>query len=297
MRRRAACLLLALPLALPSSQTLADTPLQVFVSIPPEQTFVERIGGPLIVAESMIRPGVNPHTYEPTPNQIARLASARLYIGIGLPFEKAWADRIRAVNPSIRFLDAHAGIQLHVMDEHDHDEEHSDHEHDSHDGATEVDPHIWTSPLLVKQVAHNISRALAELDPDHAQDYAQNLAVFHADLDALDRDIRAELAGLKQRRFMVFHPAWGYFAETYGLVQVPIEKAGKEPGPRRLAALIDQARREDVKTIFVQPQFPKKSAEQVARAIGGHVDVIDNLASDYMENLRRVARAIANSGR
>jgi zinc transport system substrate-binding protein len=297
MRRYAACLLLALPLALPSSQTLAGTPLQVFVSIPPEQTFVERIGGPLIVAESMIRPGVNPHTYEPTPNQIARLASARLYIGIGFPFEKAWAGRIRAVNPSIRFLDAHAGIQLHVMDEHDHDEEHSDHEHDSHNGATELDPHIWTSPLLVKQVAHNISRALAELDPDHAQDYAQNLAVFHADLDALDRDIRAELAGLKQRRFMVFHPAWGYFAETYGLVQVPIEKAGKEPGPRRLAALIDQARREDVKTIFVQPQFPKKSAEQVARAIGGHVDVIDNLASDYMENLRRVARAIATSGR
>ncbi|MBK1720104.1 metal ABC transporter solute-binding protein, Zn/Mn family [Thiocystis violacea] len=302
-------LLLLLSLAAPLAQ--AAEPVRVFVSVLPQQTFVEQLGGPAVRVESLVRPGFSPHTYEPTPNQIARLADADLFIGIGLPFEAAWMERLRAVNPDIRVLDLGDGIERRPMEVHDHDEgegrtgdhaDHSDHDHDrtSHPPAaaeSELDPHIWTSPLLVKTMGERIASALAELDPARSSQYAANLAAFQSELDTLDRDIRAQLVGLKHRRFMVFHPAWGYFAEAYGLTQIPIEKEGKDPGPRSLKALIDQARAREVRVIFVQPQFSRKSADQVARAIGGRVEVIDNLSPDYFENLRRVARVIAESER
>ncbi|WP_295406520.1 zinc ABC transporter substrate-binding protein [uncultured Thiocystis sp.] len=291
MRKFLLCLWLFLP-----SLAQADEPLRVFVSVLPQQTFVERIGGSHVVVESMVRPGFSPHTYEPTPSQIARLAGADLYVSIGVPFEDAWAERIRATNPRMRMLDARKGIPLRALDAHDHDDGKAKSQGHAH-GETEQDPHLWTSPAMVKRMAVTIQQALADLDPTHASEYRDNLTAFTADLDALDRDIRAELAGLTNRRFMVFHPAWGYFAEAYELEQIPIEKSGKEPGPRSLAALIDQARRELVRVIFVQPQFPLKSAEQVAKAIAGRVEVIDPLAPDYFENLRRVARVIAESER
>ena len=300
MRQLLLCLWLFLPLA------QGAEPLRVFVSVLPQQTFVERIGGGHVVVESMVKPGFSPHTYEPTPSQIARLAGADLYVNIGVPFEDAWNARLRAANPEIKMLDAREGISPRALEAHDHDDaEAKSHahqeiearEHDHEPSGAAPDPHIWTSPILVKRMAENIQKMLAELDPSHAGAYRDNLAALSAELDALDRDIRDQLAGLSNRRFMVFHPAWGYFADTYGLEQIPIEKAGKEPGPRSLTALIDQARRESVRVIFVQPHFPRKSAEQVANAIHGRVEVIDPLAPDYFENLRRVARVIAESER
>jgi len=284
-------------------------PLRVFVSVLPQKTFVERVGGPAVDVQVMVQPGASPHTYDPIPRQVAALAEADLYVAVGVRFEDAWMERIRAANPRIRILDTSRGIDLRAMEAPDDD----DHGHPGGEasgaglgeqgqppsGAGQApvqgprDPHLWTSPPLVKQMAAAIRDALAALDPTNGAAYAANYAAFAAELDALDREIRARLAGLSERRFMVFHPAWGYFADTYGLTQVPIEREGKEPGPRALATLIDQARREGIKTIFVQPQFSHKAAAQVAKAIGGEVAMLDPLAPDYIENLRRAAAALA----
>ncbi|MFD2110362.1 metal ABC transporter solute-binding protein, Zn/Mn family [Thiorhodococcus fuscus] len=286
--------ILGLPLA------VAAEPLRVFVSVLPEQTFVERIGGAHVQVESLVKPGDNPHTFEPTPSQISRLADADLYLRIGMPFEAAWVERIRGVNPDIRILDLSANIKRRPLEAHDHDDDtHHDHaeEHEHEHEASEPDPHIWTSPILVERMGQEIAAVLSEMDPSHAANYAANLAAFEADLDALDRDIREILKPISQRRFMVFHPAWGYFADAYGLTQIPIEHEGKEPGPRSLAALIDQARHAETRVIFVQPQFSRRAAEQVANAIGGRVESIDNLAPDYFANLRHVAQVIADAQR
>jgi zinc transport system substrate-binding protein len=140
-----------------------------------------------------------------------------------------------------------------------------------------------------------IRDALVELDPANSQDYTNNYNAFAAELDKLDGDIRAILENVPTRQFMVFHPAWGYFADTYGLTQIPIENEGKEPGARALTSLIKQAKDENVKVILVQPQFNKRSAEQVARAIGGRVVAIDPLSPDYLDNLRKVAQLIAEA--
>jgi zinc transport system substrate-binding protein len=140
-----------------------------------------------------------------------------------------------------------------------------------------------------------IRDALTRLDPDGAAVYAANQAAFDAELAALDRELAALLAPLGRRSFLVYHPAWGYFADAYGLEQVPIEHEGKAPGARRLASLIEQARAADTRVIFVQPQFDKRAAERVATAIGGRVETVNPLAEDYADNLRRVARLIADA--
>jgi zinc transport system substrate-binding protein len=279
----------------PSSDT-PTRPLSVFVSVLPQKTFVERVGGNRVQVQAMVRPGDSPHTYDPTPRQVAALAEADLYVAVGGTFEDAWMDRIRATNPRMRILNSGEGLNLRAMNGEDDDDEGAHvEEHAKSEQAT--DPHLWTSPPLVKQMVERIRDTLSELDPAGAPIYTHNAAVFSAELDDLDRDIRAQLAGLTSRRFMVFHPAWGYFADTYDMTQVPIEREGKEPGPRALVALIDQARREQVKAIFVQPQFSQKAAAQIASAIGGRVEVINPLAADYIPNLRRVAAILAEAGR
>ncbi len=278
-------------------------PLRIFASVVPIQTFVQRIGGEHVDARAMVRPGFNPHTYDPTPQQIAALSGAVLYVRTGVPFEKAWMDRIRSANPSMQVLDAREGISLrqmeaHAHDEHDAEASHNDHdEHDAHAGESdhEQDPHVWTNPLLVTHIVGGIRDKLSKLAPDHRAYFARNHDTFVAELSALNVELHKLLDPLSNRKFMVFHPAWGYFADNYGLTQVSIEHEGKEPGARGLAALIDQAKQEKIKVVFVQPQFDKRQARQVAQAIGGGVVSVDPLAADYVDNLRRVVRQFAEA--
>lgn len=293
-------LLLLMPLLvvgwLPSS--VSAEPLRVFASVVPIQTFVQKVGGEHVDARAMVRPGFNPHTYDPTPQQIAALAEAVLYVRTGVPFEHAWMDRIRSANPDMQVLDARDGIDLREMPSHGGNghEEHNDHAGSLEHGENhQQDPHVWVSPRLVRHMVGVIRDKLTELAPEHSAAFARNHEAFVAELDTLDNDLRALLDPLASRRFMVFHPAWGYFADAYGLVQVPIEREGKEPGARALAALIDQARADKIKVIFVQPQFDKQSARQVAQAIGGGVIAVDPLAADYVDNLRQVGREFSQA--
>jgi len=154
---------------------------------------------------------------------------------------------------------------------------------------------VWTNPVLVTHMVGRIRDKLSELAPAHAADFTRNHDAFVAELAALDAELHALLDPLPNRKFMVFHPAWGYFADHYGLTQVSIENEGKEPGARGLAALIDQAKQEGIQVIFVQPQFDERSANQVAQAIGGGVVSVDPLAANYVDNLRQVGRQFAQA--
>jgi zinc transport system substrate-binding protein len=185
------------------------------------------------------------------------------------------------------------GIPTRTLSGHDHGDD--GHVHGSRRagrGAATPDPHIWMSPGLAKIVAQNIHDALRGLDPAHKQQYAMNLQAFLDDLDRVDARIARSLAPVKGRKMYVFHPAFGYFADSYGLIQVPIEIEGKEPGARQLADLIDRAKKDGVRVIFVQPQFSKKSADVVAKSIGGAVVPINPLSKDYLANLETMAAAV-----
>lgn len=274
-----------------------DSSLMVMVSIMPQKYFVERIGGERVTVDVMVEPGASPATYEPKPEQLQALSRAAAYFSIGVPFENAWLDKISEANEDMLMVDTIANIERRPMeashthdDDHDHDHD-DDHDDDHHEGAP--DPHVWTSPELVKVQAQAIYAALAQLDPPHADEYQANLDTFIADIDALEADIRQTLAGLESQKFMVFHPAWGYFAHDFGLMQIPVEVGGQEPSAQELAHLIEVAQEEDIRVIFAQPEFSTADAETIAREIDGEVLLISPLAYDWLENMRQVAETFA----
>lgn len=329
VRRALACLPLAaiLPLAAATAQ-----PLEVAVSVLPQKHFVERIGGERVHVTAMVRPGQSPHTYEPSPRQVATIGDADVYFSMGVGFESSWLPRLRETSPEMRIVDLREGITLRAIEGHDHggEEDHdhaaeaaqghgeaANHGHAGHDEAghedghedghghaggdghghapDEPDPHVWTDPRNVITMAATIRDTLSELDPDGAEGYQERFEAYRDRLRALDAELESMLADTDQRQFMVYHPSWGYFADRYGLEQLPIELEGKEPGPASLARVVDRAREAGVRVIFVQPQFSERSARRVAEAIGGEVVAVDPLAEDYAANLRRVAQAFRDA--
>jgi len=177
---------------------------------------------------------------------------------------------------------------------HDHDHDHENaHDHD-HTGP---DPHVWLSPLLAKQMAHTIADTLSEAAPERADFFRANLAAFEQELDTLHNELLALFAPIppEKRIFMVFHPSWGYFAHTYGLTQISIEYEGREPTPRIMARLMEESARHGIRTVFIQPQFSRKSAETIASHIKGHLVVADPLDENWMENMRAVGKLLAQS--
>ena len=265
-----------------------EKPLAVFVSIQPQAYFVERIGGGRVRPQVLVRPGESPATYALTPKRLAALAKAKVLFRIGVPFEDALVPRIARIMPGLHVVDTRQGIRLRKMEA----------RHHSHGG---LDPHIWLSPVLVQRQAKTIFEALVRLDPKGQAGYLANYRAFVRDLDALHRRITRVLAPLRGKKLFVYHPAYGYFAETYGLIQVPVQIEGKEPTAKELARLIGMAKAQDVKVVFVQPQFSTERAEAIASAIGGAVVALDPLAKDYIRNLEEMAakveQALAQSAR
>lgn len=259
-------------------------PLRVFVSVAPEKTFVTRVGGQRVQVAVMVQPGSSPHTYEPTPRQIAALADSDLYFRIGVPFERSWMQRIRSMNPRMKVVDLREGLSPHNGADH----RHPGAEH----GASHQDFHIWTSPRRVIAMAARIRDALTDLDPAGASAYEANYQAFAVDLRTLDAEIRGLLAGSSSRRFLVFHPAWDYFADEYGLQQIAIEVGGKTPGAAALGRLIEWAKREEIHTIFVQRQHSSAPALAVAQALDARIIRVDPLAEDYAASLLHLARSL-----
>lgn len=279
--------------------------LSVFVSIAPQKYFVQQIGKEQVEVEVMVPAGADAHTYEPKPGQMVALSRARLYFAVGVqPFERIWLPKFGASHPDLRIVHTDRGIQKIPMEAPHYDADGNQHPRagyrekgegvdDTHaQQRGEPDPHIWLSPPLVMIQARAILDALQQIDPSHRTAYETNYQAFVAALAALDSDFKNMFAGRQGMQFMVLHPAWGYFAQAYGLKQLPVEIEGKSPKPARLKELIELARAKNIKIIFAQPQFSAKSAALVANEIGGQVIFADPLAPNWSQNLREVAQKL-----
>ncbi len=273
-----------------ASETTSE-PLDITVSILPQEYFVEKIGGDRVEVNIMVEPGASPATYEPKPQQMKALSEAEAYVSIGVPFEKAWMDKIKGANPQMLVIDSAQGIErMEMVAHHHHGEAEAEHDHDHDHGAETLDPHIWLSPQLVKLQAENIYQGLVKIDPENEAEYQANLAQFLTEIDQLDRQIKQNLTGIENRQFIVFHPAWGYFARDYDLEQVSIEVGGQEPSAAELGEIVKEAQEEKIKVIFAQPEFSTKSAETIAQEIDGKVLLITPLAPDWSNNLLQVSQ-------
>ena len=264
-----------------------DAGLSVVVSIPPQAFLVERLAPERTAILVLVGPGQSPETYDPTPAQMAELANADIYFRIGLPFEDRLLEKLSTIAPNLAVVDTREGIELRHIEGHTHAEDAQGH------GAGQLDPHIWLAPRLFGIQAATIADALKRLRPDSAAAIEQSLGGLQTELDELDGDIAATLKPFAGEAFYVFHPAFGYFADAYGLRQVPIETGGKEPAPQQLASLMDEAKGAGARVIFVQPEFATASAEAVARQVGATVVPLDPLSRDYSANLRAIAGGIA----
>ncbi|WRH66916.1 MAG: zinc ABC transporter substrate-binding protein [Planktothrix sp. GU0601_MAG3] len=261
----------------------ANNAVDITVSIMPQKYFVEKIGGKNVKVNVMIPPGVDLHNYEPKPQQLQSLNDSKAYITTGVAFETAWIDRIKAANQKMLIMDSTQGIERIPMVEHHHEKA------ENHQAEETLDPHIWLSPKLVKIQAKNIYDGLVKIDPKRQAEYQANLNNFITELDQLDQQISQKLTPLKNRKFIVFHPAWGYFAKDYNLEQESIEVGGQEPSAAELANLISEAKQENIKVIFAQPEFNPSSAETIAKEIGGKVIFVSDLAENWSTNLLQVS--------
>lgn len=257
-----------------------------FASIPPQAGLLKRIAGDRMEVRTLVDPGQSPHAYEPTARQLSALGESDALFTIGMQFERQLVKKIAPLYPNLAVVESAAGIELRTMP-------HAHHGEDCDHGHGNTDPHVWLAPRQAKELAQNMARALEGIDPENAATYRANALELAVELDALDAQIGAQLAPFKGGRFYVFHPSFGYFADAYGLVQIPIELDGKSPSPRQLAQLIEQAKADGVKVVFVQKQFPSDSAQAVADAIGGRVVPLDPLAEELLANLREIADALA----
>lgn len=260
----------------------------VFVSILPQKYLIERIGGDRVRVSVMVKPGHSPETYEPTPKQMSALHEAHLYFRMAVPFESVWINRIRDLNPDIRIVECCGEIQIRDPARHDHEESRA---------SYAIDAHVWTSPKNAIVIAGIIKLALSEFDPESAGYYAENYENLVRDLVMLDVEIRRELADIKIPYFIVSHPSWGHYAETYGLEQISIEQHGTEVRAKELSRLVEFARQWNINTVFVQKQFNTASAKTLAREINAKIIELDPLAEDYINNLRAVTKAIASAAR
>ena len=265
--------------------------LKVAVTIAPLASFVEEVAKDTADVMIMVPPGADPHTYEPTPSQLAGLSGADVYVklGSGMDFELAWMKKLKGLNKKMIICDSGEGITLIDMKE-----SASCGPGHRHGGK---DPHIWLSPSNAVIMVRNIERTLSSAEPDNADFYSVNAKNYITELSGAEREIRKKLEPFRGRAFFVFHPAWGYFASDHGLKEVSIQAGGKEPAARELTELVERARSLGVSAIFVSPQFSKKSAEVIAREIGAEVIEVDPLSKDYVRNILRMADELARSAK
>ena len=214
----------------------------------------------------MVPKGASPESYEPTPQQLVALADSRIYVKVGspgLPFEERFLRTIVDKSRKLALVDMSQGVAF-LPD----------------------DPHVWTSPATVRIAAGNISRALIAADPTGREAYEQNCRAFLGDLDCLDAEIRKALTDRRGHSFMVFHPAWGYFADAYGLNQLAIEEEGKAANAAHIRKMVDLARQKGIHAILVQKGFDTKSARALAREIGGEIVETDPLERDWFKGIK-----------
>ena len=249
----------------------------LMVTIEPLRYFTEAIAGSRFTVESIVPRGSSPETYDPTPAQLLALADSRAYLRIDpIGFEQVWMDRLMANAPDLPVFNTSQGIDFILEDE-------------------GPEPHVWTSAVNARIIADNIATALCALDSTHTAEYLHrrdSLMTVIAHTDSFCHSLLSRPDA--DRTFLIYHPALSYFARDYGLRQLPIEEAGKEPTPARLKALLDLCQKEKVNIIFVQPEFDRRNAELIARQTDTRIVPVNPLSYDWQDEITGVAKALAN---
>jgi len=258
----------------------------LFVSILPLKYFTDKIVGDAYKVEVTVPPGVGPETYSPTPKQMILLGKAEAYFSIGyLGFEQAWLENFQSTNPELQVFVTSKRIDL-IKDEQ---------QHENHAHVQGVDPHIWSSPKSARLIAQNIFDGMVQIDPANGDTYLKNLNVLLTEIEKVDSTVTNLLSKAASKKFIIFHPALGYFARDYGLQQLSIEFEGKVPSPKHLQTVIETAKSENIRFVLIQKEFDKENADIIAKETNSKIIVIDPLDYNWPEQMIGIAGKLANS--
>ncbi|MGC8764777.1 MAG: metal ABC transporter solute-binding protein, Zn/Mn family [Brevinematia bacterium] len=263
-----------------------DKPI-IIVSILPQHEFVTRISGEKVKVVTLAGVGASPHDYEPSPLQMAEIGKASAYFTINVEFERGILPKIKSLYPSLRIYDTAKNVEYRNI------ESHSD-EKENHKKEI-IDPHIWLGYKQVKTMLSNILEALIEITPENASFYRKNYKAYISEIDRTFSALSNKLSPHRGKTIFVFHPAFGYLFDSFGLKQESIELGGKEPSQKHIVEIVKKAKKENVKIIFVQKQFSKIAAEKIAKAIDGKIVEIDPLAQNWLENINYIGNTISEA--
>ncbi len=252
----------------------------ITVSILPQKTFVEKIAGDDFKVNILIPPGSSPAAYSLLPSQLIDIAKSAVWFRIGyIGFEYSWKDKIAQANSKMKVVDLSEGLDLIA----DKVEQHGGHIH-----MQGVDPHIWLSPVLVKQMAKKILNELLILKPEKKDEYEDNYLKFSKEIDKINIEIKNKLKEFQGQKIIMFHPSLSYYVRDFGLVQYSLETGGKEPTPKQLARVVNLARDENLKIIYIQSEFDVAHARVFAEEIDGEIIQIWPLNPAWEENLMKM---------
>lgn len=267
--------------------TVENSTKNITVSILPQKTFIEKIAGNDFTVNVLLPPGTSPAAYSLLPSQMAGIVQTAIWFRMGyIGFELSWRDKIIAANPAMKVVDLSEGLDLIAANR-------------TTEGGktilTGVDPHIWLSPALVKQMAAKILTEVSAINPPEKEKYEANYKTFIAEIDSLDTEIRNKLVPFTGKKIITFHPSLSYFARDYGIEQLSLESGGKEPTPQRMTELIDLARHENIKVVYIQGELDREHARVFAEETGGEVVQVHPLSPDWSENLREMTQTIISN--
>ena len=270
----------------------------ISVSILPQKYFVEELAGDEFEVNVLIPPGASPASYDPTPKQLRDLNKSGLYLAMGhLGFELAWMESITRNHKELKVIDLSAGIDLITGEEMEsgHEEGHDHGPGDAHDhDHSGIDPHIWMSPKSAAIMVDQMAKAINRYEPACQDLVLANLSSLLERIDVLDRRMDSVASQLKNKKFIIFHPALTYLARDYGLEQIPMEFGGKEPSASYMKKIIDRAKAENINTVFIQKEFDQNNARQIARELDARLIQIDPLAADWEAQMKETIDAFAN---
>lgn len=260
----------------------------ISVSVAPQAFFIEKIANDTLNINVLMPQNVDEHLFELKPTTMRELEKSDIYFTIGLEFEKIFNEKFRQNFPKLHFVNSQENISLMAMKE-------PDSQKDENSQKNSLDIHTWLDPVLVQTMAVTMFKALSEQYPQHKELYEKNLNAFLAELDSLNLQISSKFDTIKNRKFIVYHPSWGYFARRYDLEQIPVEIEGKEPKPKELKKLIQEAKKENIKVIFVQPGFPENAAKALSKELKARIVVINHLARAWESELLKSVDELAKN--
>lgn len=276
--------LLLVVLAVPITMGFAQEH-KFLVSIPPQKYLLERIVGDGFSIQVLMPPGKDIEDFEPSPQQVLQAVNSRMFITTGLQGEERWVTKLKRLNPKLEIVNNSSGISF----------ESNYKSGAGQRGGDGMDPHYWTSPSNGIIMAGHILRAVSRMFPERHDQFEKAYNFLIRDLENLDHEISDRLSNYKGRKFFVFHPSWGYFASRYKLFQIAVEQHGSDPGTKSFIKLIDMAKNEHIKSLFVQSGHFPRSARVMAGEIGAQVVETSPLAENYIESLRSFAMKLEES--